>query len=91
MVNTTRDERTKANLKNGVKVSEIQGGCFKESGIPEGFYITHINNEKVYSARGAVSILKSLSGSIVIEGKTSGGKEKIFAVKLPKAKEKSEQ
>ncbi len=91
MVNTTRDERTKANLKNGVKVSEIQGGCFKESGIPEGFYITNINNEKVYSARGAVSILKSLSGSIVIEGKTSSGKEKIFAVKLPKAKEKSEQ
>ena len=91
MVNTTRDERSEANLKNGVKVSEIKDGCFKEAGIPKGFYITHINNEKVYSARGAVSILNSLSGSIVVEGKTSGGKEKIFAVKLPKVKDKSEQ
>ena len=86
MVNTTRDERSEVNLKNGVKVSDVKDGCFKDAGIPEGFYISHINNEKVYSARGAVSILNSLSGSIVVEGKTRGGKEKIFAVKLPKIK-----
>ncbi len=91
MVNTTRDERSEVNLKNGVKVSDVKDGCFKDAGIPEGFYISHINNEKVYSARGAVSILNSLSGSIVVEGKTRGGKEKIFAVKLPKIKDKSEQ
>jgi Do/DeqQ family serine protease len=82
--NTTREERTKMDIKAGVKVSSLASGVFKTAGIPEGFVITMINNEPVYSAQGAVSVLKSLKGSIVVEGKTSGGQEKIIAVKLPK-------
>ena len=85
--NTTREERTKLDVKTGVKVSSIASGAFKNAGIPEGFVITMINNEPVYSAQGAISVLKSLKGSIVIEGKTIAGQEKIFAVKLPKEKE----
>ena len=83
--NTTREERTKMDIKAGVKVSSIASGVFKTSGIPEGFVITMINNEPVYSAQGAVSVLKSLKGSIVVEGKTASGQEKIIAVKLPKS------
>lgn len=85
--NTTREERAKLDVKTGVKVSSIASGAFKNAGIPEGFVITMINNEPVYSAQGAVSVLKSLKGSIVVEGKTTSGQEKIFAVKLPKEKE----
>jgi hypothetical protein len=59
-------------------------GLFKEAGIPVGFVITHINNEPVYSAKGAVSLLKSLSGAITIEGYTADKKERVFAVKLPR-------
>jgi len=83
--NTTREERAKMDIKAGVKVSGLASGVFKTSGIPEGFVITTINNEPVYSAQGAVSVLKSLKGSIVVEGKTASGQEKIIAVKLPKA------
>lgn len=85
--NTTREERTKLDVKTGVKVSSIGSGVFKNAGVPDGFVITMINNEPVYSAQGAVSVLKSLKGSIVIEGKTATGQEKIIAVKLPKDKE----
>jgi S1-C subfamily serine protease len=85
--NTSREERTKLDIKTGVKVSSIGSGAFKNAGVPEGFVITMINNEPVYSAQGAVSVLKTMKGSIVIEGKTASGQEKIIAVKLPKDKE----
>jgi S1-C subfamily serine protease len=82
METTTREERAAMNLRNGVKVVSVDG-IFKKAGIPAGFIITHIANEPVYSGSGAVDLLKSLQGSIAIEGKTADGQEKIFAVKLP--------
>jgi Do/DeqQ family serine protease len=83
MANTSREERQKLAVKNGVKVSEIGKGLFRDAGIPEGFIITHINNEPVYSVQGAIAQLKSLKGAITVEGKTSAGVEKVIAVKLP--------
>ncbi|MFZ9755300.1 MAG: hypothetical protein ACO3DK_04620, partial [Bacteroidia bacterium] len=79
-----REERLAKNIKAGVKVESIGKGVFKDAGIPQGFIITHINNQPVYSAAGAVSQLKSLQGAIVLEGLTSGGEEMVFGVKLPK-------
>ncbi len=81
---TTREERLNLKIKNGVKVSSLDKGIFKDAGIPDGFIITHIDNQPVYSVQGALSTLKSLSGAITIEGVTSGGTEKVFAVKIPK-------
>jgi S1-C subfamily serine protease len=66
-----------------VKVENIESGAFASAGIPKGYIITHINNERVYSPQGAVSILNKLSGAIVIEGKLKSGEDKIFAVRLP--------
>lgn len=91
LVNTSREERTKLGIKSGVKVEKIETGAFKNAGIPKGFVITHINNEPVYSAQGAVSVLESLKGSIVIEGILPGSGEKIYAVKLPKEETKTEE
>ncbi len=88
LVNTTREERAKLGIKSGVKIDKVDNGIFKNSGIPKGFIITHINNEQVYSAQGAISMLKSLKGSIVVEGKSPSGKEEMYAVKLPKEQEK---
>jgi hypothetical protein len=51
--------------------------------MEKGFLITHINNEPVYSAQGAISMLKGLRGAVAIEGKTASGTEKVLAVKLP--------
>lgn len=83
MANTSREERQKLSVKNGVKVAEVNKGIFKDAGIPEGFVITHINNEPVYSVQGAIAQLKSLKGAITIEGKTASGAEKVIAVKIP--------
>jgi len=91
LVNTSREERTKLGIKSGVKVEKIENGAFKAAGIPKGFVITHINNEPVYSAQGAVSVLEALKGSIVVEGILPGAGEKIYAVKLPKSESKSEE
>jgi Do/DeqQ family serine protease len=81
--NTTKEERQKLEIKSGAKVESIGEGVFKDAGIPNGFVITHINNERVYSPQGAIAILSNLKGAIVVEGKTKSGKDKIFAVKLP--------
>ena len=81
--NTTKEERQKLEIKSGAKVESVGEGVFKDAGIPEGFVITHINNERVYSPQGAIAILSNLKGAIVVEGKTKSGKDKIFAVKLP--------
>jgi Do/DeqQ family serine protease len=88
--NATREERQSLGLKNAVKVKTVGKGVFKDAGIPQGFFITHINNEPVYSVQGAVSSLKSLRGAITIEGKTSDGKDKIIAVKIPASSDAEE-
>jgi S1-C subfamily serine protease len=88
--NATREERQALGLKNAVKVKSVGKGVFKDAGIPEGFFITNINNEPVYSVQGAVATLKSLRGAITIEGKTADGKEKIIAVKIPASSDAEE-
>lgn len=88
--NATREERQALGLKNAVKVKSVGKGIFKDAGIPEGFFITNINNEPVYSVQGAVATLKSLRGAITIEGKTADGKEKIIAVKIPASSDAEE-
>jgi len=89
--NTTKEEREKLNIKAGAKVESIENGVFEKAGIPKGFVITHINNERVYSPQGAISVLSNLSGAIVIEGKTKSGEDRIFAVKLPNKTEQSQE
>lgn len=87
LINTSREERVKLNVKNGVRVKDVESGVFKDAGIPKDFVITHINNEAVYSTQGAIASLKGLKGAITIEGKTSAGAEKVLAVKLPASEE----
>jgi len=83
----TREEKLALGVKSGVKVSSVDKGLFKSAGIPESFVITHVNNEPVYSPKGLVTLLKSLSGAITIEGFTKEKLERVFAVKLPKKTE----
>lgn len=91
LTNTTKEERAKLKIKAGAKVESIENGAFKAAGIKKGFIITHINNERVYSPQGAISVLSALSGAIVIEGKLPNGDDQIYAVKLPKKTENTEE
>lgn len=79
----SREEKLALGVKSGVKVTELESGAFKNAGIPNQFVITHVNNEPVYSPKGVVSVLKSLTGAITIEGLTKDKQEKVYAVKLP--------
>lgn len=82
----SREEKLALGVKSGVKVTELENGAFKNAGIPSQFVITHVNNEAVYSPKGVVSVLKSLTGAITIEGLTKDKQEKVYAVKLPSKK-----
>lgn len=82
--NLASEDKNSLGIRYGVKVTAVLDGVFKDAGIPKGFIITHINNEPIYSAQGAVTLIKSLKGAVAIEGKTSSGKEQVFAVKIPR-------
>jgi S1-C subfamily serine protease len=82
--NASSEKRKGLRLKHGVLVVDVQKGPFKSAGIPEGFVITHIANEPIYSTTGAMNVLKQIRGATTIEGKTKSGTDKIFAVKLGK-------
>lgn len=82
--NASSEKRKNLSLKHGVLVVDVQKGPFKSAGIPEGFVITHIANEPIYSTTGAMNVLRQIRGATTIEGKTKSGTEKIFAVKLDK-------
>jgi serine protease Do len=78
----TREERASLNLKNGVKVIQIQQGAFKEVGIEEGFIITRIDKKPVYSAKELYQLLGSKSGAVLIEGVDRQGREKVYGLRL---------
>jgi Do/DeqQ family serine protease len=82
--NMTSESRRSLGLKNGVLVADVQNGPFKAAGIPEGFVITHIANEPIYSTTGALNIFKQINGATTLEGKTKDGEDKIFAIKIVK-------
>lgn len=89
--NTNSEDRKKLNIRNGVRVKNVSSGVFADAGIPNDFIITHIDNEAVYSVQSAISVLKSLKGAVTIEGKTSNGGEKVYAVKLPSKKTENQE
>jgi len=81
--NLTKEEKALLGLKNGVKVNTVGNGPFKGK-VPNGFIITKVDKQLVYSAQNLVSILESSDGAILIEGKNQDGAENVIGLKLDK-------
>ncbi|MDO1451043.1 Do family serine endopeptidase [Rhodocytophaga aerolata] len=65
----TEQEKEKANLEAGVKVSKLYPGTLRSStNMKEGFIITKVNRKPVNSARQLAQMLESEEGGILIEG-----------------------
>lgn len=76
----------KHDLKSGVTVTSVGNGKLSEAGIPEGFIITYVNQEPVESTQQLLNIVSGSSRSILIEGVTSEGEVKFYAIGLDNKK-----
>ncbi|MEO8067553.1 MAG: Do family serine endopeptidase [Flavobacteriales bacterium] len=64
----TVEELRALKLTNGVKVTAINGGRFRSSGIKEGFIITSIDQQTVTRPEDIARVLDNKRGGVLIEG-----------------------
>ncbi len=84
----TAENKQHLGISNGVKVTGINGGCFKDAGVKEGFIITDINGTPVNSSDDVERIYNSIMQSgeedkvMFITGIYPTGKKYYYAVNL---------
>ncbi|HNQ62065.1 MAG TPA: Do family serine endopeptidase [Bacteroidia bacterium] len=66
--NVSGDEKSKLGLSGGVKVSKLNNGKLRNSGIKEGFIITSIDKKPIRSKEDLENALKTKQGGVLIEG-----------------------
>lgn len=64
----TNEEMKALNIRNGVKVTAINGGRLRSSGIKEGFIITRIDQQPVNTPEDIARVLDNKRGGVLIEG-----------------------
>ncbi len=67
------------NISDGVEVSSVGPGKFREAGIREGFIITKVNEKKVSSPSELKSVLEAIDGGVYIEGIYTDGRVAYYA------------
>ncbi|MCB9261013.1 MAG: Do family serine endopeptidase [Flavobacteriales bacterium] len=80
--NLSHSEKLELKLSNGVRVKKVGKGALKDKGVPEGFVITQIDRQRVYTTADVEKILKGKKGSVLIDGKKPDGKEESYAVRV---------
>jgi serine protease Do len=76
------EELAALNLRNGVKVSAINGGKFRSTGIREGFIITAIDQEPVETPADVDRILSGKRGGVLLEGVYPNGTRAYYGLGL---------
>ncbi len=77
------DERSKLNLRNGVRVSRVvRNGIFAKTGILEGYIILRIDREAVGTSEEVVRKLSSNNGVVLLEGLYPNGTRASYALDL---------
>lgn len=79
----SKDDIAKYGIKNGVKVTKVDKGPFKGK-LPEGFIITKIDKQSIYSVSNVKTILEKAEGAILIEGKNPDGTDHVVGLKIEK-------
>lgn len=70
----------KFDLKNGVKVTKVGPGKFKNAGIPEGFIITKVDKNEVSSVSEVTAAIVNKKGGVLVEGINPDGTKGYYAL-----------
>ena len=81
------ETKKKLHISNGVQVTGLKNGPFKDAGVKEGFVITEINRKSVNTADDVESIYNQIMKSdndkvMILSGLYSNGKKYYYAVNL---------
>ncbi|RYD77828.1 MAG: PDZ domain-containing protein, partial [Sphingobacteriales bacterium] len=75
-------DKSKLNIKNGVKVSAIDKGYFKNAQVPVGFIVTKVDKISVYSSSDIYKALDGKKGGILVEGYLPSGDKKYYVIEM---------
>lgn len=75
-------ELKKLNLNHGVQITNLQNGKLKQSGISQGFIVTHIDGTVIRTAGDALKALEGKSGGVLIEGVYPNGMRAVYGFGL---------
>ena len=78
----SNEELKALRIKNGVKVTSVNGGKFRSSGIREGFIITRIDQETVSAPSDVERILSDKRGGVLVEGVYPNGLKAYYGLGL---------
>ena len=66
-------DKDELGIRNGIKITELGNGKFKDAGIKKGFIITQVNKNAVSEVEDLKRIIKNSRGGILVEGIYSSG------------------
>ncbi len=78
----SNEELSALRLKSGVKVSAVNGGKFRASGIREGFIITRIDQQLVSTPADVEKAIAGKRGGVLVEGVYPNGTKAYYGLGL---------
>lgn len=76
------DELKRFNLKNGFKITRLENGLLRSSGIKEGFIVYAIDKQLITSTQDLKDGLTSMKGGVLIEGIYPNGLKAFYGIGL---------
>jgi Do/DeqQ family serine protease len=80
--NLSREEKVERKTRSGVRVVDVDKGPFKEKGLEEGFIITKIDKQPVFTTQDVKRRLENAEGAVLIEGMTESGDKEALAIQI---------
>ena len=81
LATASKEELKKLRLENGVKVTKVGDGKFKDAGVKEGFIITSVDKKKVTTPDEIINLIeRSQQGGVLLEGMYSNGVKKYYGL-----------
>lgn len=78
----TEEEKQELRIEHGVKVEDVGRGRLGQVGVQEGFVITHVNREAVYTVADIHNIINQATGGVLLEGVYTNGMQGYYAFGL---------
>lgn len=74
----TDKEKEKLEINSGIKITRLDKGKLKTSGIKEGFIITHVNKKPIFEVKDLKRETGNARGGILVEGIYPNGESAYF-------------
>ncbi len=78
----TEKEKEKLEINNGIKITRLDKGKLKTSGMKEGFIITNVNKKPIYEVKDFRREINNAKGGILVEGIYPNGEQAYFVFGL---------